>query len=113
MASEMRQANWIDRLLLLFGRRRAFRVDGESMMPAIRTGDAVLIDPAAAIAQGDVVLARHPYRSSVKILKRVSAVAPDGALTLIGDNPDESTDSRTFGSISIDLIIGKAVCKLK
>lgn len=112
MASELRQANWIDRLLLLFGRRRAFRVDGESMMPAIRTGDAVLIDPAAKIALGDVVLARHPYRSSIKILKRVSAVGPDGALSLIGDNPDESTDSRTFGSISIDLVIGKAVCKL-
>jgi hypothetical protein len=47
------------------------------------------------------------------MLNRVSAIDENGRYELAGDNPDESTDSRTFGSISIEYIHGKAVCRLK
>lgn len=83
------------------------------MLPTLKDGDTVMVDPKATAVVGDIVLAKHPYKSSVKMLKRVSAIDENGRYELVGDNPDESTDSRTFGSISIEYIHGKAVCRLK
>lgn len=83
------------------------------MSPTITDGDAVLIDPNSKIKIGDVVLANHPYKSSVKILKRVAEIEPNGKVSLVGDNAAGSTDSRTFGSVSIKSIQGRVVCRLK
>jgi hypothetical protein len=83
------------------------------MEPTLRGGYAVLIDPRAAIAINDIVLALHPYKESVKILKRISEIDTHGSYILIGDNAPESTDSRTFGLILPKNILGKAVCRLK
>lgn len=109
----MREANLRDRLLLLLRLRKAFLVKGDSMLPTLKDGDAVAIDPKAKISEGDIVLARHPYKQSVKILKRVQKIDADGRLSLIGDNPAESTDSRTFGTVSLEYVYGKAVCRLR
>lgn len=111
MASELRKANLIDRLLLVLGRRRAFVVEGDSMAPTLNEGDVVLVEPGSKFGVGDIVLAAHPYRSSVKILKRVTAIGSDGALTLTGDNAAASTDSRTFGALAPGNIFGKVVCR--
>ena len=62
---------------------------------------------------GDIILAEHPYKSSVKIIKRIAEIESDGKLQLIGDNPAQSTDSRTFGAVSIESIVGRVVCRLK
>lgn len=82
------------------------------MVPTLAYGEKVLVDPKGYIAVGDVVLAQHPYRSDVKIVKRVADIADDGRLTLTGDNPAESTDSRAFGTVSLESIIGKVTSKL-
>jgi len=108
----LREANWKDQIMYALGRRKVFRVSGDSMLPTLKDGDAVMIIPTKSIEPGDVVLADHPYKSSVKILKRVSAIDGDGRYSLTGDNPAESTDSRTFGSLSIECIQGKAVCRM-
>ena len=94
------------------GRRRAFLVEGDSMMPTLKNGDSVLIDTKAKIGIGDLVLANHPYKSSVKIIKRITDITRTGELKLTGDNPAESTDSRTFGRVSKANLIGKVVCLL-
>ena len=39
-------------------------------------------------------------------------VVPKGHVWLLGDNPDESIDSRHYGPVPIGLIQGKAICKL-
>lgn len=83
------------------------------MLPALKDGDAVLLNPKAKIATGDIVLANHPFKKSVKILKRVKEFDKKGDLILTGDNPAESTDSRTFGSVPLKCLIGKATCRLK
>lgn len=83
------------------------------MKPTLHEGDAVLIASPADIEVGDIVLAAHPYRSSVTILKRVAEIRSDGTFVLTGDNPAESTDSRSFGAVSIESIIGRVICKLK
>ncbi len=113
MASELKKANLIDRLLLLLRRRRAFVVEGDSMAPTLNEGDVVLVKRGSKFGVGDIVLAAHPYRSSVKILKRVAAIGSDGELTLAGDNAAASTDSRTFGAVSVESCIGRVVCRLK
>lgn len=83
------------------------------MLPTLKEGDAVLITSPADIKVGDIVLTGHPYRSSVTILKRVAEFRADGALLLTGDNAAESTDSRSFGAVSIESIIGRVICRLK
>jgi nickel-type superoxide dismutase maturation protease len=94
------------------GRRIAFLVEGDSMSPVLKDGDTVLVFPKAKIDVGDIVLADHPYKSSVTVLKRVSNVDANGLVTLLGDNEAESTDSRTFGPVSIKSIIGRVDCRL-
>ena len=112
MNDRLPKAKLKDRVMHLVGRRRAFLVEGESMVPTLKNGDIVLVDPQANFSIGDVVLAKHPYKSSVMILKRI-ADKDNRTLSLAGDNPAESTDSRTFGAVSIESIIGKVVCRLK
>ncbi len=113
MTDEIRQANLIDRLRYRFGRLKAVEVEGNSMLPTLRDGDIVLVDPNASLKEGDLALADHPYKSSVRIIKRIAAVGSDGTYELIGDNPAESTDSRTFGLVSIKSIKGLVVCRFK
>ena len=113
MNSELRYATWKDRLLWLLGRRQAFRVEGDSMLPTINAGDVVLLETAVKLAIGDIVLAEHPYRKGVNILKRVTEIDLNGNLSLTGDKASESTDSRSFGAVSVKSIVGRVVCKLK
>ena len=112
MRVEFRPPNWTERLLYFAGRRIAFLVQGDSMSPALNDGDTVLVRPRVDINVGDIVLADHPYRSSVTMLKRVARIEADGRVTLVGDNEVESTDSRTFGPVSIKSIIGRVECRL-
>jgi len=108
----LREANWKDRIMYTLGRRKIFRVSGDSMLPTLKDGEAVMIVATKSIKPGDVVLADHPYKTSVKMVKRVHAIDDEGRYSLTGDNPAESTDSRTFGSLSLEYIQGKAVCRV-
>ena len=108
----LREANWKDRILQAVGRRKVFRVQGDSMFPTLKNGDEVMIVPTKSIERGDIILADHPYKTSVKMLKRVNEIDENGRYLLTGDNPAESTDSRTFGSLSLEYIQGKAVCRV-
>jgi nickel-type superoxide dismutase maturation protease len=110
---ELPEANWKERLLFFLGRRKGFLVEGDSMSPVLKDGDAVLINPSETVAAGDIILANHPFKKSVKILKRVKELDEKGDLILTGDNAPESTDSRTFGAVPLKYLIGKVTCRLK
>ena len=105
-------AGWREKLLLILDRRTAFVVDGDSMLPVLKTGDKVIVDQQAAVAVGDIVLANHSYKQRSRLIKRVTEITELGDYFLSGDNPDVSTDSRTFGPVRADTILGKVVCKL-
>ena len=79
------------------------------MRPTLSPGDFVLVDPFAfkneLPVSGEVIVAQHPYRDQV-IIKRVSEVVEDG-VSLRGDNPDVSSDSRSFGRVRFATIIGR------
>ena len=58
------------------------RIRGDSMAPTFRDGELVAVDRDAYSAtthpiEGDVVLARHPIRRDVRIVKRVAHVVPE------------------------------------
>ena len=76
------------------------------MLPTLKDGDIVIINSYAELAKNMIVLANHPYKQSVKVIKRISKIDENGNCFLIGDNPNESTDSRTFGVISPKDILG-------
>jgi nickel-type superoxide dismutase maturation protease len=103
------QAALADLLALFLFRRRHMRVDGFSMAPTLLPGDLVLITPMQAEATlpalGSIVVARHPGRSSTRIIKRLAEIQA-GRLVLLGDNPGASTDSRQFGAVPRQLLIG-------
>lgn len=102
--------------LWALGRRARYRVGGSSMLPTLAPGDQVLVDLAAYRRArprlGDLVLARHPYRTDLRLVKRVAGVSADGRCTLAGDNPAESTDSRSFGAVPCELVLGRVVLRL-
>ena len=112
MHDEIPIAGFLQKLRLFAGWLQGIAIEGDSMHPTLKTGDRVLIDKTSLVAIGDVVVAPHPFKSSIKIVKRVSSIAPDGKISLIGDNPNESSDSRGFGSINRTDIIGKVVARL-
>jgi nickel-type superoxide dismutase maturation protease len=108
----MREAGLIDRILFTIGWLKAVRVSGDSMRPTLGDGDVVLIVRTRDVGVDDIVLAAHPFKSSVTVLKRVVAIDDAERVELRGDDPDESSDSRSFGNIRIEDIRGKVICRL-
>ena len=109
----MRDAGILDRFLVLLGLRQAVRVSGTSMVPTLNDEDIAIVTARFTPAIGDIVLVKHPFKQSVSVLKRVAAIVENGRVELLGDNADESTDSRTFGSVPIEYIKGKAVSRFR
>jgi signal peptidase I len=84
------------------------------MLPALSAGERVLFDRLAYVVHqpqvGDIVLARHAARAGVRMIKRVAqgeGLGPD-ELWLLGDNVEESTDSRTLGVFRRRDVLGRA-----
>lgn len=89
-----------------------YEVRGESMLPTFSDGDFLVarrLPPAGVPAPGDVVLALDPRDPGRTLLKRIAATGPAGQVTLLGDNPAASTDSRTFGDVPAEAILAR-VC---
>lgn len=79
------------------------------MEPALRAGDWIVISRLGRPPRvGEIVLVRDPREPARLILKRVASVA-DGAFTVLGDRPEESTDSREFGPVQLADVLGRAV----
>ena len=109
----MPDADWLDEAAFIGGLREIFRIEGDSMHPTLKEGDLVLINPHAALAIGDIVVARHPFKKSINIIKRIAEILPGERYILLSDNLDESSDSRSFGAIAAKDILGKAEAKIK
>jgi type IV secretory pathway protease TraF len=93
-------------------------VEGPSKLPAYEPGQRVLVFRWAylltAPAAGDAVVIRDPQRAGHLLLKRISR-APDGtrpgraSVFVLGDNAPESRDSRAFGPVARNAVIGRAL----
>ena len=90
----------------LAGRLRAYVIAGESMEPALTAGDWVLVDLGATAEVGEIVVATRPDRPEIEVLKRVAERNQMGELFLLGDNAEQSTDSREWGWVKRNAVHG-------
>jgi nickel-type superoxide dismutase maturation protease len=82
------------------------RVEGDSMSPTLPAGALVAVSPNRADPPvGAVVVVRRPDGS--EHLKRIAA-RDDAGYVLLGDNPAASTDSRHYGPVGRQDIVGIA-----
>ncbi|MDO8620942.1 MAG: nickel-type superoxide dismutase maturation protease [Candidatus Levybacteria bacterium] len=84
------------------------KVVGHSMEPTLKQNKIVIVSSIPYLFKkptiGDiVVLKRQKY-----IIKRITAIKKEQVF-VIGDNKKESTDSRNFGWIKKDSILGKVI----
>lgn len=90
------------------------QIFGKSMSPVYKAGDMVLVNKLAYFLsnpkRGDIVVLADP-RDQRLILKRIAKIAQKKYFVL-GDNEKKSTDSRLFGWIKKEQIIGKVIYHL-
>lgn len=82
------------------------------MNPTLKDGEVVLVDRAANIEVGDIVVAKHPVEQSGEVVKRVERITDTGHYFLLGDNLNDSIDSRHYGSVRSEYIKGKVIARL-
>ena len=87
---------------------RRVEVRGDSMRPALEPGDRLVIVPARRLAPGQLVALADPREPARLVVKRVAAASATG-VTVLGDNPTASTDSRHYGPVAPGAVRGRAV----
>ncbi len=88
---------------------RRVAIAGRSMEPTLHSGDWIIVAGLGRRPRvGEIVLARDPREGRRFVLKRVAAVS-ENACTLLGDRPEESTDSRQFGPVALADVLGRAI----
>jgi nickel-type superoxide dismutase maturation protease len=78
------------------------------MQPTLSPRDHVLVCRWSKVRAGDIVVFRDPEAQSRFLVKRVVGVE-SASVTVRGDNPNVSRDSREFGQVSRGLVIGRVV----
>jgi nickel-type superoxide dismutase maturation protease len=81
------------------------RVEGMSMSPLYPPGKIVFAVRKTAPRVGDVVIIRH---HKLELIKRISRITSERVF-LLGDNTDQSTDSRHYGWLPIASIMGVVI----
>ena len=111
--NDLPEANFYEIALIFLGYRHKYICEGTSMNPTLKNGEVVLVDRDAEIEVGDIVVAKHPIEQTRELIKRVARINERGHYFLVGDNLEDSNDSRNFGAVTKDYIKGKVVALLK
>jgi signal peptidase I len=98
-------------------------VDGNSMMPALKPGSVLFVNRIAygfrfpwmksyllswkKPAKNDIVVFITPMGHIA--VKRCSEIVAETHFIALGDNENDSLDSRTYGSVPIHQILGKVI----
>ena len=82
------------------------RVQGGSMRPTLQPGHLVWVGASRHPQAGDIVAARPVACGGRAVIKRVAEMPHDGEYVLLGDAPEESTDSRSFGPVAFEELLG-------
>ena len=77
-------------------------------------GDLVSINEGIVTVNGEEVYNQEEFgeTDSFRKDKKFDTLVPKGHLYVLGDNRENSMDSRIFGTISTDLVKGKMFCRL-
>ena len=102
----------------------AYKIPTQSMAPTIQQGDRILVRKlgwgSANVRRGDLVVFRAPDQGTRAYVKRVIGLpgdrvadragtlleVPEGHLWMRGDNVEHSRDSRFFGAVPFENLIG-------
>lgn len=109
---DLPEAGLYETALVFLGYRHKYICEGKSMNSTLKDGEVVLVDREAEIEVGDIVVAKHPSEQNSEIVKRVERINEYGHYFLIGDNLEDSNDSRHFGAVAREYIKGKVVGRL-
>lgn len=86
-----------------------FTVNGNSMLPTLLEGQDVLSFNWAYLGRkpkvGEIIVLNFKGRDLIKRVVKVE----DGNIFVEGDNKTESMDSRDFGPVPVESVIGKVV----
>ena len=95
---------------LIFGYRQHLRVVGNSMESLLFEGDLIIYKKINSkiidLEIGNIVVAEHPRIKDRLIIKRIHGIYQNG-IDLRGDNNLSTTDSREWGLVKKNLIVGK------
>lgn len=87
-----------------------FRVEDTSMEPTLKPGDHVIVNRLAYLfgkpSKNDVIVLKHPQQKEKFLVKRIAEIR-DSEYFVLGDNTEFSKDSRHFGTIKRNMIVGK------
>jgi len=106
-----------------------FIVSGPSMEPTFYNGDYLIVDEITYHFEkpkiGDVVVFRYPLDTSKFFIKRIEGlpgdkvnimgkeiVLKDGEYYVLGDNSPHSSDSRIWGPVPQNLLVGRVLIRL-
>ena len=90
-----------------------FKIIGHSMEPQIKTGETVLVSSIQYWFKIPKIHDIVAFKDSTNkiLIKRIIKIQ-NGKYFVQGDNKNDSLDSRKFGYISKDKIIGEIIYKL-
>ena len=108
---ELPEADFYQIALVLLGQLEKYICRGKSMNPTLKDGEVVLVDRNAEINVGDIVITKNPREPNGEAVKRVQRINERGHYFLIGDNPDNRTDSRQYGEVTKSYIKGKVIAR--
>ncbi|WP_342795288.1 nickel-type superoxide dismutase maturation protease [Kitasatospora viridis] len=86
-------------------------VDGPSMVPTLYPGDRVVVRYGARVRPGAVLLVRHPMRQDLLVVKRAAELRSKG-WWLLSDNQFLGNDSRDFGAVPPELVLGRVLARV-
>ncbi|WP_371499058.1 nickel-type superoxide dismutase maturation protease [Kitasatospora sp. NBC_00374] len=87
-------------------------VAGPSMRRLLSDGDRVLVRYGAPVRPGAVVLFRHPFQQDLLVIKRAAGRRP-GGWWMLSENPLVNTDSREYGAVPPELVLGRVLLRLR
>ena len=92
------------------GRYGLLDVDGPSMAPTLSHGDRLVCRYGAGVRPGAIVVARHPLRQELLVVKRATE-RRTGGWWLLSDNSLVESDSRDYGPVPDELVLGRVLCR--
>jgi len=94
-----------------------FKIEDRSMEPTLKPGDYAIVNKLAYIfskpSKDDIIVFKHPKEKNKFIIKRIYLATTNDEYFVVGDNKDYSSDSRHFGAIKKNLIVGKLFMHIK
>lgn len=94
---------------------RFVKILDNSLLPEYQEGDYVLIGKIPlfldSLSRGDVVVFKHPLYGMM--IKKVGCVAGDGNQIYVIGTHENSVDSRQFGAVRKDALIGKVIWHIR